>query len=156
MSIKVGDQAPKFTLPNQNKEKVSLDDFKGKNVVLLFFPAAGSGVCTNEMCSFRDELKAYEDLNAQVLGISVDTVFALKLFEEKNKYNFPLLSDFNKEVINKFGIVDDAFGAGSLDYKGIAKRSAFVIDKDGKVKYAEVMPSPGELPNYEAIKNALK
>lgn len=156
MSLKVGDQAPKFTLANQDKEKVSLDDFKGKMVVLLFFPFAGSGVCTKEMCNFRDDFKIYEGLNAQVIGISVDSIYALKLFADKNNYTFPLLSDFNKEVINKYGVVDDLFAAGSLDYKGVAKRSAFVIDKDGKVKYAEVLPGPGHEPNYEAIKNALK
>ncbi len=156
MSVKVGDQAPGFTLPNQNKEKISLDNYKGKKIVLLFFPFAGSGGCTKEMCSFRDELKRYEDLDAQVLAVSVDSIYALKLFEEKNKYNFPLLSDFNKEVITKYGVVDNAFAAGSLDYIGVAKRSAFVIGKDGKVKYAEILPSPGDEVNYEAIKSALK
>lgn len=156
MSVKVGDKAPEFALPNQNKEKISLDNFKGKKVVLLFFPFAGSGVCTKEMCSFRDELKKYEDLDAQVLAISVDSIYALKLFDDKNQFSFPLLSDFNKEVINKYGVVDDAFAPGALDYKGVAKRSAFVIDKEGKIKYAEVLENPGNEPNYEAIKNTLK
>ena len=98
MSVNVGDKAPDFTLFNQDAEKVSLDDYKGKRIVLLFFPFANTGVCTKEMCTFRDELKAYEDLDAQVLGISVDSHFALKMWQEKNKTNFPLLSDFNKEV----------------------------------------------------------
>jgi len=123
---------------------------------LLFFPFAGSGVCTKEMCNFRDEFKQYEELDAQVLGVSVDSVYALNLFAEKNNYNFPLLSDFNKEVIKAYGIYDESFAPGKLDYSGVAKRSAFVIDKDGKVKYAEVLPSPGNEPNYEAIKNTLQ
>ncbi len=156
MSVKVGDKAPEFTLVNHKMEKVSLSDFQGKNIVLLFFPFAGSGVCTKEMCNFRDDLKKYEDLNAKVIAISVDSVYALGLFAEKNNFAFPLLSDFNKEVINKYGVLSETFAPGKLDYKGVAKRSAFVIDKNGKVKYAEVLPSPGDEPNYEAIKNILK
>ncbi len=156
MSIKVGDKAPGFTLVNQNMEKVSLNDFNGKQVVLLFFPFAGSGVCTKEMCNFRDELKKYEDLNAQVLGISVDSVYALKAWSEKNNYTFPLLSDFNKEVIKEYGVLTDKFAPGKLDYRGVAKRSAFVIGKDGKIKYAEVLENPGNEPNYEAIKKVLQ
>ncbi|HKI77913.1 MAG TPA: peroxiredoxin [Ignavibacteriaceae bacterium] len=156
MSIKVGDMAPDFSLVSSKMEKVSLSDFRGKNVVLLFFPFAGSGVCTKEMCNFRDEFKQYEELDAQVLGVSVDSVYGLNLFAEKNDYKFPLLSDFNKEVIQSYGVFDDLFAAGKLDYKGVAKRSAFVIDKEGKVKYAEVLASPGDEPNYEAIKETLK
>jgi len=95
MSVKVGDKAPDFSLLSNKVEKVSLSDFRGKNVVLLFFPLANTGVCTKEMCTFRDELKSYENLNAQVLGISVDSPFALQMWAEKNNYNFPLLSDFN-------------------------------------------------------------
>ncbi len=101
MALKVGDKAPNFTLFNQDAETVSLSDFKGKNVVILFFPGANTGVCTKEMCTFRDELKVFEKLNAQVLGISVDLHFSLKMFHEKNNYNFPLLSDFNKKVITQ-------------------------------------------------------
>ena len=87
MALKVGDKAPDFTLFNQDGEPVSLSSFKGKNVVVLFFPAANTGACTTEMCTFRDELKEYESLNAQLLGVSVDTHFALKMFHEKNNYN---------------------------------------------------------------------
>ncbi len=156
MSVNVGDKAPAFTLFNQDAGKVSLDDYKGKRVVLLFFPFANTGVCTKEMCTFRDELKAYEDLDAQVLGISVDSLFALKMWQERNKTNFPLLSDFNKEVAKSYGVLYDGFGGGKYGYLGVAKRSAFVIDKDGVIKYAESHENAGEEPSYENIKSALE
>ena len=155
MALKVGDKAPDFTLFNQDGEPVSLHDFKGKKVVVLFFPAANTGVCTKEMCTFRDELKVFEDVNAQVLGISVDTHFALKMFHEKNNYNFPLLSDFNKKIIAAYDVVLDVFVPGKFDYLGVAKRSAFVVDENGILKYVEVLASPGDEPNYEAIKKVL-
>src|SRR5690606_35105600 len=97
----------------------------------------------------------FENLNAQVLGISVDTHFALKMFQEKNNYNFPLLSDFNKQIIMAYDVVLDVFGRGKFDYLGVAKRSAFVVDENGKLIYVEVLASPGDEPNYEAIKKAL-
>ena len=155
MALKVGDKAPDFKLFNQDGEPVSLSNYKGKKVVVLFFPAANTGVCTKEMCTFRDDLKEFEKLNAQVLGISVDTHFALKMFQEKNNYNFPLLSDFNKKVINDYGVVLDVFVPGKFDYNKVAKRSAFVVDGDGTLKYVEVLASPGDEPNYDAIKKAL-
>jgi len=155
MALKIGDQAPNFTLINQDGEPVSLSDYKGKKVVVLFFPAANTGVCTKEMCTFRDDLKEFEKLNAQVLGISVDTHYALKMFQEKNNYNFPLLSDFNKKVISEYDVVLDVFAPGKFDYKNVAKRSAFVVDENGKIKYIEVLASPGDEPNYEAIKKVL-
>ena len=155
MALKIGDKAPDFTLFNQDGESVSLSSFKGKNVVLLFFPAANTGACTKEMCTFRDELKVYENLNAQVLGISVDTHFSLKMFHDKNNYNFPLLSDFNRKVINDYDVVLDVFAPGKFDYQKVAKRAAFVVDKDGILKYTEVLSSPGDEPNYEAIKKVL-
>ncbi len=156
MSIKVGDKAPEFTLKNQNTEDVSLSSFKGKNVVLLFFPFANTGVCTKEMCTMRDNYSRYTALNAQILGVSVDSPFSLKMWEEKNNLNFPLLSDFNKEVCKAYGAIHDVFAPGKFDYMGVAKRSAFVIDKDGLIKYAEVLDNPGEEPNYEKIKEALQ
>lgn len=155
MALKVGDAAPDFTLINQDGEAVTLSSFKGKKVVLLFFPAANTGVCTKEMCTFRDDLKVFENLNAQVLGVSVDMHFSLKMFQEKNNYNFPLLSDFNKQVIAAYDVVLDVFVPGKFDYKGTAKRAAFVIDENGKLIYTEVLASPGEEPNYEAVKKAL-
>ena len=156
MSLQVGDIAPDFTLINQDGAKVSLHDFKNKNVVLLFFPFANSSVCTAEMCQIRDDFKQYENLKAQVLGISVDSHYALKLFSEKNNLNFSLLSDFNKVVSPKYDSLYDIFAPGKYDYKGVSKRAAFVISKDGKIKYMEICSSPGEQPNYEAIRNALK
>ncbi len=156
MSIKIGDKAPDFRLKDQNANDVSLSEFKGKNVVLLFFPLAGSSVCTAEMCRMRDEMHDYEKLNAQILGISVDSHFALKIWAEKNNYDFPLLSDFNKEVSAKYDSLYEIFAPGKLDYKGVSKRSAFVIGKDGKIKYAEVCSTPGEQPNYDSIEKALE
>ncbi|MCS7052300.1 MAG: peroxiredoxin [Ignavibacterium sp.] len=156
MPLKVGDVAPNFELFNQNTEKVSLEQFRGKNVVVLFFPLANTSVCTKEMCTFRDELKVYEDLNAQVIGISVDSPFALKMFAEKNNYTFPLLSDFNKEVSASYGALYDVFVPGKFDFKGVSKRSAFVIDKNGVIQYAEVLENAGEEPNYSAIKETLE
>ncbi|MGQ9644237.1 MAG: redoxin domain-containing protein [Ignavibacterium sp.] len=156
MSLKVGDVAPDFTLFNQDAQPVSLNHFKGKNVVILFFPLANTSVCTKEMCTFRDELKIYENLNAQVLGISVDSPFALKMFAEKNNYNFPLLSDFNKEVSAKYGALYDVFVPGKFDFKGVSKRSAFVVNKEGKIEYCEVLENAGDEPNYNSIKDVLE
>ena len=157
MAINLGDKAPDFTLPNSNFEKVSLSDFKDqKNVVLLFFPLVNSSVCEKELCSTRDNLSQYEDLNAQVLAVSVDSHFALQLWNEKHNFTFPLLTDFNKEVSQKYDALHDVFAPGKLDYNGVSKRSAFVIDKEGIVKYAEVLENPGNEPNYNAIKEILQ
>jgi peroxiredoxin len=156
MSVTLGSIAPNFTLKNTNTEAVSLNSFRGKNVVLLFFPFANSGVCTKEMCSMRDNLNRYSNLNAQVLGISVDSPFSLKLWKERNEINFPLLSDFNKEVAPAYGAFYDVFAPGKLDLKGVAKRSAFVVDPNGIVKYAEVLENAGDEPNYTAIQDSLK
>ena len=155
MALKVGDKAPDFTLFNQDGEPVTLSSFKGKNVVVLFFPAANTGACTTELCTFRDELKEYESLNAQVLGISVDTHFALKMFHEKNNYNFPLLSDFNKKVIIDYDVVLDVFVPGKFDYFNTAKRAVFIVDKNGLIKYFEILANVGGQPNFEAIKKVL-
>ncbi len=157
MALQVGDAAPDFTLKNHLLEDVKLSDFKGeKNVVLLFFPLVNTAVCEKELCSTRDGLSQYQDLDAQVLALSVDSPFAQKLWVDKHKFNFPLLSDFNKEVSQAYGAFYDVFVPGKFDYKGVAKRSAFVIDKDGKIKYAEVLESAGDEPNYDAIKAALQ
>lgn len=156
MALHVGDKAPDFTLFTPDVENISLSDFRDKkNVVLLFFPLVNSSVCKKELCSTRDNMKQYEDLDAQVLAVSVDSHYAQKLWNEKYKFNFPLLSDFNKEVSQKYGALHDVFAPGKLDYKGVSKRSAFVIDKEGTIKYAEVLENPGNEPNYNAIKEAL-
>jgi glutaredoxin-dependent peroxiredoxin len=157
MALKVGDVAPDFTLKDTANNSVTLSSFRGKeNVVLLFFPAVGSSVCEKELCSTRDSIKDYENSDAQVLAVSVDSPFAQKLWADKYQFNFPLLSDFNKEVSPKFGAFYDVWLAGKWDLKGVAKRSAFVIDRNGIVRYAEVLEIAGEEPNYNAIQESLK
>ena len=153
MSISVGQSAPDFTLFNTEKNKVSLADFRNKNVVILFFPLAFTGVCTNEMCSMRDNLAAYNGMNAEVIGISVDSLFTLDRFKKENNLNFTLLSDFNKEAATAYGCLYDSF---VFDMLGVAKRSAFVVDGQGVLRYAEVLESAGDLPNFEAIQACLK
>ena len=155
MSLKIGDTAPDFTLINTNGQKVSLKDYQNKQVVLLFFPFANSSVCYEEMCSTRDNLKDYEDLDANVLGISVDSHYSLKLWAEKLNLNFPLLSDFNKDASSKYDSLNHLHSPGKYDYIGVSKRSAFVIGKDGKIKYVEICEHTGLQPDYEAIKKAL-
>lgn len=152
MQLKEGDLAPLFTLFDTEKNEVSLAQYQDKNVVLLFFPLAFTGVCTQELCQIRDEKAAYESLGADVLAISVDSLFTLGKFKEEQSYNFPLLSDFNKEVSRAYGTLYETF---VLNMKGVSKRSAFVIDKKGVVRYAEVLESAGDLPNFEAIKNSI-
>lgn len=153
MAVKVGEPAPDFTLVASDKQKVSLSDHRGKNVVLLFFPMAFTGVCTTELCSMRDNIADYEELDAQILAVSVDSPFTLDKFKSDQRLNFPLLSDFNKEVSQAYGSYYDEFVLG---LRGVSKRSAFVIDKAGVVQYAEVLDNAGELPNFEAVKAALK
>ncbi len=152
MTIKAGDKAPNFTLRASDKSEVSLEDYKGKNIVLLFFPLAFTGVCTTELCTMRDDIGKYEALDAQILAISVDSLFVLEKFKAEQSYNFPLLSDFNKNVSMAYGSFYDDF---VLDMKGVSKRSAFVIDKEGIVRYAEVLESAGDLPNFDKIKESL-
>lgn len=147
-----GDAAPAFTLVNSETNEVSLSEFKGRNVLILFFPLAFTGVCTKELCSVRDSIGSYDNANAQVLGISVDSPFVLAKFKAEQELNFPLLSDFNREVCKTYGAAYDEFVFGM---KGVAKRSAFVLDKDGVVQYAEVLDDAGSLPNFEAISAAL-
>ena len=152
MAIQQGQMAPDFSLFNTEKNKVSLADYKGKNLVILFFPLAFTGVCTTELCSMRDDIASYSDLDADILAISVDSLFVLDQFKKVENYNFTLLSDFNKEVSRAYGALYEDF---VLDMKGVSKRSAFVIDKEGMVQYAEVLESAGDLPNFEAVKAKL-
>lgn len=153
MSNLLGKPAPSFTLFDTDKKAVSLSDFKGQNVVVLFFPLAFTGVCTTELCSIRDNIGTYNNANAQVLGISVDSIFTLGKFKEEQKLNFPLLSDFNKNASKSFDVLYEVFPA--FEMQGVSKRSAFVIDKEGVVQYEEVCPTPGDLPNFEAIQTTL-
>ena len=155
MAISTGAKAPDFTLKSKNDSglsDVTLSSNFGKTAtVLLFFPLAFTSVCESEMCSIRDALGEYEGLNAQVYGISVDSPFAQEAFAKANKLNFPLLSDFNKEVSKAY----DVLFADLIGLKGVSKRAAFVIGKDGTVLYAEASDDPKQLPNFEALKAAL-
>ncbi|MEY4054445.1 MAG: hypothetical protein RL034_1363 [Bacteroidota bacterium] len=153
MSLTTGTAAPNFSLFDTDKNLVHLADQKGKNVVLLFFPLAFTGVCTTELCSIRDNIAVYNNTNATVFGISVDSLFSLGKFKEEQQLNFPLLSDFNKAAATAFDVLYDTFPA--FEMQGVSKRAAFVIDANGVVQYAEVCPTPGDLPNFEAIQATL-
>ncbi len=152
MKIEIGQQAPDFTLYDTAKNKISLSDLKGNNVLLLFFPQAFTSVCTKELCYVRDKISLYNNAHATVLGISVDSVFTLAKFKEEQQYNFSLLSDFNKEVSAAYGSLYDNW---KLDMKGVSKRSAFVIDKHGSIRYAEVLQHASDEPNYAKIEKTL-
>ncbi len=152
MTLKIGDVAPDFTLISTEKTPVSLSDYKGKKVVVLFFPMAYTGVCTTELCSLRDDIATYSSLNAEILAISVDSPFTLGKFKEDQKLPFPLLSDFNKTASTAFGAIYEEFVLG---LKGVSKRSAFVVNADGTLAYAEVLESAGDLPNFDNVKAAL-
>jgi peroxiredoxin len=147
MSAEVGKQAPDFTLTNQDREAVTLSALKGKPVVLAFFPAAFSGVCTKELCTFRDSMAQLGQAKAQVFGVSVDTFFTLKAFQDQQKLTFPLLSDFNKTAIRDYGV----FNEDMIGLKGIAKRAVFVIDKDGVVRHREVLEDARNEPDYQKV-----
>jgi glutaredoxin-dependent peroxiredoxin len=153
MSLHPGQQAPDFSLTSSDKETISLSQYRGQQVVLLFFPLAFTSVCTTELCSVRDGLSEYQQSDAAVLGISVDSPFSLARFKEDNQLNFPLLSDFNKEASAAYGALYENFVLGM---KGVSKRAAFVVDREGIIRYAEVLENAGELPNLEAVREALK
>lgn len=153
MAVQVNDKAPAFTLHSDNQEQVSLSDYAGRNLVINFFPLAFTGTCTEQMCTMRDALAQYNSLDTEVVGISVDSSFTLGKFKEAEKLTFPLLSDFNKEVSRQFGALYEEFVMGM---RGVSKRAAFVIDKEGVIRYAEVLESAGDLPNFAAIKATLE
>jgi peroxiredoxin len=152
MSATIGQAAPSFTLFNTEKKEISLTDYKGKNLVILFFPLAFTGVCTAELCSIRDNYNIYTALNAEVIGISVDSLFALEQFKIAQNYHFDLLSDFNKTASKDYDTMYDTFAFGML---GVSKRSAFVVDKNGILQYKEVLEDAGKQPNFDAIKMCL-
>jgi peroxiredoxin len=153
MALSTGTKAPDFKLFNSEKKEVSLSDFKGKNLIIQFFPAAFTGVCTAQMCTSRDELSLYNNMNASVIGLSVDAPFSLAEFKAKNGITFDLVSDSNKETIKAYDMVQETFAAG---LKNVAKRGVVVVDKDGVIRYVEVTPSPGEQVNFAAMKEALE
>lgn len=150
MALGISQTAPDFTLFNSEIKKVSLSDFiDRKNVLLLFFPLAFTNTCTKELCYVRDDIARYNIANAQILGISVDSVFTLAKYKEEQGYNFPLLSDFNKDVSTKYETIYTSFT--DMMMNGVSKRSAFIIDKKGLIQYVEVLESAGDLPNFDAI-----
>lgn len=152
MSLKVGDNAPDFKLFNSELKEVSLADYKGQKLVVHFFPLAFTGTCTTQLCTMRDSFGYYEGMNAAVVGVSIDSPFTLAKFKEVEAYQFPLLSDFNKEASQAYGAFYDEF---VFNLKGVSKRAAFVIDEEGKIIYAEVLENAGDLPNFEAIKEVV-
>jgi len=153
MSLNIGDKAPDFKLFNTEKKEVSLSDFAGKKVLVLFFPLAFTGVCTTELCSVRDGITDYNDMDVTVLAISVDSLFTLEKFKSEQSLNFDLLSDFNRTTAKAYDALYEDFVLGM---KHVAKRSAFVVDGDGVIQYAEVLESAGDLPDFDKIKAALK
>ena len=153
MAVEVGQQAPEFTLYDADRKERSLNEFKGKNVVLAFYPGAFTGVCTTEMCTLRDQMDQFNSLNAQVLGISVDGAMVQKAFSDQNNLNFPLLSDFQRKVVNLYDVELPNF-AGMEGYVA-AQRAVFVLDKGGVVRFKWVAPSPGVEPDYDEVKDAV-
>lgn len=152
--LTVGENAPDFTLVNMNMKQVSLKDFKGKKVILAFFPGAFTGTCTQEMCTLRDSIAKMEDLDAQILGISVNDPFSNKAFHEENALNFPLLSDYTREVVRRYGVYHEDF-AGLKGYT-TAKRSVFILDEDGVIRYKWVTEDPSIEPPYHELEKELK
>jgi glutaredoxin-dependent peroxiredoxin len=152
MSLKPGDKAPDFKSKTHSMEDFTLSSLIGKeNVVLIFFPLVNTGVCFNEMCTLRDSLHDYDKLNAKVIAISVDSPFAQKLWVEKENFNFTFVSDFNKEISKKYECLYEEL----IGLKGVAKRSAFVIDKQGILRYTWVSEDSGVLPDFKAIQKTL-
>jgi len=148
MNIEIGQPAPDFTLYDSTKNKITLSDIKGQNVLLLFFPLAFTSTCTAELCSIRDNISFYNNINAKVFGISVDSLHTLAKYKADQNLNFTLLSDFNKDVSLLYGSLYEMFG---YNMKGVSKRAAFVIDKNGIVRYAEVLENASEQPNFKNI-----
>ncbi len=152
MSLQVGDKAPDFKLFSSELKEVSLSDYKGKKLVVHFFPMAFTGTCTTQLCTMRDSFGYYEGMNAAVVGISVDSPFTLAKFKEDQQYQFPLLSDFNKEISQNYGAFYEEF---VFNLKGVSKRAAFVIDEQGVIAHAEVLDVATDLPDFEAIRKVV-
>jgi glutaredoxin-dependent peroxiredoxin len=156
MAIAVGTKAPEFTLKNKQGDAITdiklSDNFGKKNTVLLFFPLAFTGVCTQEMCDVSQGLESFTGLNASVYAISVDSPFSQEAWAQKEKITTPLLSDLNKKTAEAYGVLlPDLAGFGAT-----SARAAFVVDKEGIIKYSEQTPTPKDLPNFNAIKDVLK
>ena len=153
MPLSIGQPPPDFTLFNSEKKEITLSSLKGQPVLLLFFPLAFTSTCTKELCSVRDNISWYNNINAQIYGISVDALQTLAKYKEDQQLNFTLLSDFNKDVSRLYVTIYEQFG---YNMKGVSKRSAFVIDKDGIIQYAEVLENAGEIPDFEKIRATLE
>jgi peroxiredoxin len=151
--MEVGQKAPDINLYNSEKHKISLGEYQGKNVVVLFYPLAFSGVCTKELCEMRDNISVYAGLNADIFAISVDSVYVLAKFKEDQKLPFVLLSDFNRDASKAYDVLYENF---SYDMKNVSKRAAFVVDGNGIIQYAEVCGSPADLPNFSAVQEVLE
>jgi peroxiredoxin len=151
--VEIGERAPDVELVDTERKPVKISDFKGKRTVLAFYPGAFTGVCTKEMCTFRDSLSKFNSLDANVVGISVDPPFSNKAFKEQNKLNFPILSDYNRDAVRAFGVALENF-AGLRGYTS-AKRAVFILDKEGVVKFKWVSDNPGIEPNYEQVLSEL-
>ena len=152
--IKVGDKAPDFTLPDTDLKPRNLNEFLGKKTVIAFFVGAFTSVCTKEMCAFRDSMARLINLNAQVIGISVNDPFSNKAFAEKNRLPFPVLSDYNRQAIKAYGVETPDFGG--LNGYTVAKRSIFIVDKNGVVRYVWITEDPSVEPDYKKVENALE
>lgn len=148
-----GQKAPGFTLFNTDRQAVSLTDFQGRNLIILFFPMAFTSVCTAELCEMRDNIGTYTDLNADVVALSVDSPFTLAKFKADQNLPFALLSDFNKEISQAYDAYYEIF---TMNLKGVSKRAAFVVDGKGVIQYAEVLDNAGEVPNFQAVRETLE
>ena len=153
MAITVGQAAPDFKLFNSDKKEISLSDYKRKNLLILFFPQAFTGTCTTELCTMRDNITTYSSLNTEIVGISVDSLFTLGAYKKDQNLNFDLLSDFNKNVCKEYDSYLQDFAFGMI---GVSKRSAFIVDKNGIIQYAEICEKLTDLPNFDAIKACLE
>ena len=152
-TMNIGDVAPHIVLYDTDRKQVNLSDFLGQRVILLFFPAAWTGMCTAEMCAVSDDLTFYQSLKCTIFGISVDTPFALKRFKEDKNIKFALLSDFNKNVIRAYEVYREDF---VCDLHGVANRAVFIIGSDGTIQYREILELPGIMPDFDAAKRALE
>ncbi|HLW71739.1 MAG TPA: redoxin domain-containing protein [Candidatus Binataceae bacterium] len=152
MALQVGSPAPDFALKSNKMADVKLSELRGSKVLLLFVPLAFTRVCTGELCSMRDSLKDYEGMDCKVFGISTDSPFALDAWAKEQNYQFPLLSDYNKTVAAAY----DTLYADLMGFKGVCKRSAFVIDREGKIRYASVAEDATKVPNFDEIKACLQ
>ncbi|MES2455180.1 MAG: redoxin domain-containing protein [Bacteroidota bacterium] len=153
MALQIGDQAPDFKLFSSELKEVTLSDYRGKKLIIQFFPMAFTGVCTAQLCTMRDSFGYYTGMNAEVVGISVDSPFTLAKFKEEQAYQFPLLSDFNKDVSKAYGAFYEDF---VFNLKGVSKRAAFVIDEQGTIIHTEVLEDAGNMPDFAVLKQVIE